>query len=224
LGALAVALRPYLTLWQGARKGERGLVHDLAAAPPTAPALFWCFQTGEEFAALTVALGTRIRLFGLRSGHLVFDYDSRTVAALAALYADEIEAVHRHGNLFLGGNCQGGMVMAEVAQELRRRGRHVALTVLMEQGRFHPLSGQVLLLFGARSYLNPYGQIDAPEHLFRQAYGQYRRAGGCPCVTDYGLSLRRCADIASGAIAREGAKCGAASIFLGIQRPRPTWR
>jgi amino acid adenylation domain-containing protein len=171
LGALAVALRPYLTLWQGARKGERGLVHDLAAAPPTAPALFWCFQTGEEFAALTVALGTRIRLFGLRSGHLVFDYDSRTVAALAALYADEIEAVHRHGNLFLGGNCQGGMVMAEVAQELRRRGRHVALTVLMEQGRFHPLSGQVLLLFGARSYLNPYGQIDAPEHLFRQAYG-----------------------------------------------------
>jgi amino acid adenylation domain-containing protein len=179
-GALAAALRPYLTRWQGARKGMQGLVHDLDAAPPTAPALFWCFQSGDEFAALTAALGERVRLFGLRSGHLVFDYDTDTVAALAALYADEIEAVHRHGILTLGGNCQGGMVMAEVAQELRRRGRQVALTVLMEQGRFHPLAGQVLLLFGARSYLNPYGQIDAPERLFRQAYGDGFRVGMLP--------------------------------------------
>lgn len=167
---LAAALRPYLTLWPGTRRGPQGLVSDMATAPPDAPALFWCFQSGDEFVALTHALGARIRLYGLRSGHLVFGYDAETVTALATLYANEIEAVDSHGLLTLGGNCQGGMVMAEVAQELRRRGRRVALTVLMEQGRFHPLSGDVLLLFGARSYLNPYGQIDAPERLFRQAY------------------------------------------------------
>ncbi len=182
--ALAAALRPYLTLWPGARRGMEGLVHDLAAAPPTAPALFWCFQSGDEFASLTAALGARVRLFGLRSGHLVFDYDARTVAALAALYADEIASVDRHGILTLGGNCQGGMVMAEVAHELRRRGRQVALTVLMEQGRFHPLSGEVLLLFGARSYLNPYGQIEAPERLFRQAFGDGFRV--CMLPGDHG--------------------------------------
>lgn len=168
---LAATLRPHLTLWPGTRRGAEGLVRDMATAPPNAPALFWCFQSRDEFAALTDALGGRIRLYGLRSGHLAFDYDAETVAALATLYADEIEAVDRRGTLALGGNCQGGMVMAEVAQELRRRGRRVALTVLMEQSRFHPLSGDVLLLFGVRSYLNPYGQIDAPERLFRQAYG-----------------------------------------------------
>ena len=50
------------------------------------------------------------------------------------------------------------------------RGREIALTILMEQGRFHHSPGATLLLFGAGSYLNPYGQIEAPEQLVRTAY------------------------------------------------------
>jgi hypothetical protein len=40
----------------------------------------------------------------------------------------------------------------------------------MEQGRFPYYPGHTLLVFGARSYLNPYGQIDTPEQIFRTAY------------------------------------------------------
>lgn len=167
---LVALLRPHLAVWPGIRRGRAGLIRNIRSDGANAPRLFWCFQSGNEFAALTDALGDRVSLFGLRSGHLVFDYDAATMTALAKLYADEIEDVAPEGPIVLGGNCQGGHIMAEVVCELRQRGRHVALTVLMEQGRFSPLSGEVLLLFGVRSYLNPYGQIEAPERLFAQAY------------------------------------------------------
>ncbi|WER08122.1 hypothetical protein PUH89_12400 [Rhodobacter capsulatus] len=61
-------------------------------------------------------------------------------------------------------------MMREVGLALMRQGREVALTILMEQGRFLHYPGATLLLFGAGSYLNPYGQIAAPEQVFRSAY------------------------------------------------------
>ena len=175
---LTTILRPYLATWPGTRLGKLGLIRCLTPESTTRLNLFWCFQSGEELLALTHALNTLphtatgggVKLFGLRSGHLAFDYDSDTIHALADLYADEIESTATTEPLVLGGNCQGGMIAGEVARELKRRGRSVCLTILMEQGHFNPISGKVLLLFGARSYLNPYGLMEAPEKLFRQAY------------------------------------------------------
>jgi amino acid adenylation domain-containing protein len=167
---LMTLLRPHLAGWPGVPRDEAQLIRELRMGMTKAPKLFWCFQGGGEFAALTDALGDRIRLFGLRSGHLVFSYDTATMTALAGLYADGIEQVAPNGALFLGGNCQGGHIMAKVTQELQRRGRQVALVILMELTQFSPLSGAVLLLFGERSYLNPYDQIEAPERMFAQAY------------------------------------------------------
>jgi UDP-N-acetylmuramate--L-alanine ligase len=172
---LANVLRPHLATWPGVALGHHGLVRrihsPLFGANPT---VFWCFQGGPEFEALNEALGAGVDLFGLRSGHLVLDYDERTLKTLSSTYADEIERVHEdlrfRGHIILGGNCQGGLIMAEVSKELRRRGRQVSLTVLMEQGRFTPLAGQVLLLFGDKSYLNPYAYLRHPEHVFGTAY------------------------------------------------------
>ncbi len=178
-GQLTAVLRPYLATWPGTKLGKLGLIRCLMPEGPTRLNLFWCFQSGEELQALTHALNTLphiatddgdVRLFGLRSGHLAFDYDAETIHALAGLYADEIESMATTEPLVLGGNCQGGMIAGEVARELQRRGRSVCLTILMEQGYFKPLSGKMLLLFGTRSYLNPYGLMEAPENLFRQAY------------------------------------------------------
>jgi len=176
---LAGLLRPHLASWPGLVLGRHGLVRHLpSSAVGIKPVVFWCFQSGPELAALSEALGQEADLFGLRSGHLVLDYDARTLGGLAATYADEVERVcgdhhgHRAGcrSVVLGGNCQGGLIMAEVSKELRRRGLAASLTVLMEQGRFTPVAGPVLLLFGDRSYLNPYAYLSHPAHLFGMAY------------------------------------------------------
>ncbi|RWR53163.1 amino acid adenylation domain-containing protein [Sinirhodobacter ferrireducens] len=167
--ALNAKILPHLATWPGQRLGKAGLVRSLSAERPL-PKLFWCFQSGQELARLSECLDDAVSLFGMRSGHLAVEYTAETLAALGRLYADEITSIAPTGPLFLGGNCQGGLVMREAGLELMRQGRTVALTILMEQGRFFHYPGTTLLLFGAGSYLNPYGHIAAPEQLFRTAY------------------------------------------------------
>lgn len=167
--ALTARIMPYLATWPGRRLGKAGLVRSLADERPR-PKLFWCFQAGHELSRLSESLGDAASLFGLRSGHLAVEYSADTLKALGRLYADEITAIAPTGPLFLGGNCQGGLVIREAGLELMRQGRNVALTILMEQGRFFHYPGTTLLLFGAGSYLNPYGQMNAPEQVFRTAY------------------------------------------------------
>ena len=168
-GGLATALRPHLAAWPGRPAGVSGLLRRIGHDGGL-PALFWCFQSGQEFAALDAAIRNAANLYGMRSGHLAFEYGADNLAALAAIYADDVEAVAPRRPICLGGNCQGGLVMRHVGLELLRRGRDVALTVLMEQGRFPHYPGRVALLFGARSYLNPYGQMEDPDQVFRLAY------------------------------------------------------
>ncbi|WP_395541760.1 amino acid adenylation domain-containing protein [Neotabrizicola sp. sgz301269] len=168
---LAAQLAPHLASWPGHRFGRAGLMRGLARdAAPSRRSLFWVFQSGQELARLSEALGDALCLYGLRSGHLALDYTPETLAALGRLYADEIASIAPSGPLFLGGNCQGGLVIREAGLELLRQGREVALTILMEQGRFFHYPAETLLIFGAGSYLNPYGQIADPEKLFRTAY------------------------------------------------------
>jgi UDP-N-acetylmuramate--L-alanine ligase len=169
--ALSAKILPYLATWPGRRLGKLGLVRSLSDERPF-PKLFWCFQAGHELAQLSNSLGDAASVFGLRSGHLAVDYSADTLKAFGRLYADEIAAIAPTGPLFLGGNCQGGLVIREAGLELLRQGRDVALTILMEQGRFLHYPGAALLLFGAGSYLNPYGHIAAPDQLFRTAYPQ----------------------------------------------------
>jgi surfactin synthase thioesterase subunit len=111
-----------------------------------------------------------VQLFGLRSGDRILDYHSEDLPTITRLYADEIESIIPSGRLFLGGNCQGGMMMRHIVLELANRGRDIGLVILMEQSRFSPVSIPVLLLFGERSYLNPYAQMKNPDQLFRLAY------------------------------------------------------
>ena len=166
---LRAKIAPHLATWPGRALGKVGLVRSLSDAQPL-PQLFWCFQNGTELSRLSDSLRDKASVFGLRSGHLAVEYNTDTLSALGRLYADELTAIAPTGPVFLGGNCQGGLVIREAGLELLRRGREVPLTILMEQGRFFHYPGETLLVFGARSYLNPCGQLDAPEQLFRTAY------------------------------------------------------
>ncbi|WP_370274655.1 amino acid adenylation domain-containing protein [Pararhodobacter marinus] len=166
---LRARIAPHLATWPGRALGKVGLVRSLSDTGAL-PRLFWCFQVGTELSRLSESLRDRVAVCGLRSGHLAVEYSADNLQALGRLYADEITAIAPTGPVFLGGNCQGGLVMREAGLELLRRGREVPLTMLMEQGRFFHYPARTLLIFGARSYLNPYGQIDGPEQLFRTAY------------------------------------------------------
>lgn len=166
---LTAKISSHLASWPGRPFGKVGLTRSLNG-DNSLPRLFWCFQTGKELAQLSASLSDAAAVFGMRSGHLAVEYSADNLTGLGKLYADEIMAIAPEGPLFLGGNCQGGLVMREAGLALMRRGRTVALTILMEQGRFPHYPGRTLLLFGAGSYLNPYGQIDAPEQIFRAAY------------------------------------------------------
>ncbi len=166
---LVAKVNPHIATWPGTRLGKAGLVRSLSGDQP-GPRLFWCFQSGAELAQLSKSLADEISVFGMRSGHLVVEYNAETLDAFGKLYADEITAIAPRGPLYLGGNCQGGLVMRQAGLELMRRGRDIALTIFMEQGRFLHYPGRTLLLFGEGSYLNPFGQIEATEQLFRTAY------------------------------------------------------
>lgn len=166
---LVAKINPHLATWPGTRLGKAGLARSLTGERP-GPRLFWCFQSGAELAQLSRSLADEISVFGMRSGHLIVEYNAETLDAFGKLYADEITAIAPSGPLYLGGNCQGGLLMRQAGLELMRRGRVIALTIFMEQGRFLHYPGKTLLLFGEGSYLNPFGQIEAPEQLFRTAY------------------------------------------------------
>ncbi|MDB5659246.1 MAG: hypothetical protein JWS10_1861 [Cypionkella sp.] len=168
--ALATKIVPYLATWPGQASGKSGLLRRIAVGPEHLRKLFWCFQAGNELSALSAAMQGQASVFGLRSGHLAVEYTSDNLAALGRLYAEEISAVAPTGVLYLGGNCQGGLVIREAGLELMRQGREIALTIFMEQGRFFHYPAPTLLIFGASSYLNPYGQMGAPDQLFRTAY------------------------------------------------------
>ena len=169
--AILAQLRIYVAPWRGRRLSHDSLVVTLNERG-TRAGLFWCLQGQREFEQLAAHLGADIPIHGMRSGHLVLDYDrADDVAALAQTYADEIEAVQPSGPLHLGGNCQGGIVMHAVAQRLRQRDREVRLLILMEQRFVRPFPGKVALVFGRESHLNPYLEPDAnPEAAFREAY------------------------------------------------------
>ena len=71
---------------------------------------------------------------------------------------------------FERGNCQGGMIMLRVAQELIHRGQIIGAVILMEQGRFPIHHSPVALVFGEGSYLNPYALLENPDVVFKKAY------------------------------------------------------
>lgn len=163
-------LRKQLVSWPGQKAGARGLLR-VFDEKPLQSSLFWIFQSGNEFRSLHSKLVLAgLKIIGARSGHLLFPYTEPNLASLAQIYADEIEEAAPSGTLNLGGNCQGGLIAGRVASELQKRGRKIEKLFLMEQGRFPITRFPTVLIFGERSYSNPYTLFDDPHQLFQTAY------------------------------------------------------
>ena len=96
------------------------------------PPLFW-FNWGPWDFRLPRYLGSDQPVYGLqhqsRDGRPAL-YTS--IEEMAEHYIGEIRTVQSRGPYFLGGLCIGGMVVFEMAQQLRKQGEEVALLVLLD--------------------------------------------------------------------------------------------
>jgi acyl transferase domain-containing protein/thioesterase domain-containing protein len=63
-----------------------------------------------------------------------------TVEEMAALYLSEIERVQGEGPYLLGGYCLGGTIAFEMARQLIRKGKNVALLALLETYNFSKIA------------------------------------------------------------------------------------
>jgi len=144
-------LLSYLETWEGVRPTRDRLVVGLNVTG-IRPPLFWCFQEAREFSQLARHLGPEQPLYGFRSGHLLIDYAEDTLQGLALRYLHEILEVCPKGPVFLGGNCQGGVIALAIAQHLVRRHRQASMLILMEWSfPLQAYAGPVLLLHGRES-------------------------------------------------------------------------
>jgi amino acid adenylation domain-containing protein len=161
--------RDHLRHWDGHRHRADATIlsHNTGG---TRPALFWCFQGYNELVALANELGADQPVHGMRSGHMIMEYTEETVQALGAHYAGEMLELHPAGDFLIGGNCQAGIIAQRAAMILQAMGRNVAVLILMEQPHFFPYAGQVALLFGKDSTLNPYLTQSDPDESFRSFY------------------------------------------------------
>lgn len=172
--------RDYTASWTGERLHPDSLVFAYARSGRRLP-LFWWFQNDQEPASLSRCLGEDQPLYAMRSGYKVLEYTPEKVASLAATYLEDLEAVHPEGPFLIGGNCQGARVAWEAAEQLRRRGREIALTALLERAIRRPCTEPVALFFGEDSEFNPSLYHDSPEVGMSRYYTGRLTVDPIPC-------------------------------------------
>jgi len=157
--------------WGGVFYGfARGLLlfgHNLNG---TKPPLFWCLQGYRELSQLAKYMGEEQPVYGMRSLHLVIEYTEENLKALAAYYVNEILRVQPDGAYLIGGNCQGGILSLQIANQLLEKGKKVSLLCLYEVPRLTSFKHPVLLLVGKESHVNPYHRYLSPEIGFQKLY------------------------------------------------------
>jgi acyl-CoA synthetase (AMP-forming)/AMP-acid ligase II/thioesterase domain-containing protein/acyl carrier protein len=166
----------YVEGWSGERVSEDRLLLGLNRQG-SSPPLFCVFNAGHEFENLADALGSDQPVYAFRSSYLVGDYGEDLIQALALRYVNDIQEARPDGPLFLLGQCQGGRIALAMAQHLLLRGRHLPLLILVDwptELAFYP--GDVLLLYGRESVLNPKFASFNPEPAWRRMFGRFSRA------------------------------------------------
>jgi amino acid adenylation domain-containing protein len=166
-------LKKVVHTWQGARPGTGSLLVGRHLEGSRRP-LFWCLQSEAELDKLATHLGPDQPIWGMRSGHEVLSHNLEMIPALGLRYANEIQEVDASGPVFLGGNCQAGLIAFHVARELWRRQCRVEVLFLMEVLVAESYPGHVVLLYGRESSQNPYRSGSSPEEIFARSYGAHR--------------------------------------------------
>lgn len=166
-------LQKFTAEWAGEVVDEEALVRILNPNG-TRPPLIWCFNGAHEFPALAEAMGPDQPVIGLRSLNTVVNFSRKHLGEdieIARYYAEVLWRHFDHDIVWIGGNCQGAAVAAELANAFVQAGRSVAGLFVMEWSSLLPWPGACHFLFGEESHdFNPFLKHENPWPLWRQMY------------------------------------------------------
>lgn len=166
-------LQNFTRSWAGEVVDSEGLVRILNPNG-TQPPLIWCFNAEHEFPALAQALGADQPLIGLRSLNTVVDFKRKNLGEdyeIARYYDQILQRYFDYQTVWIGGNCQGAAVSAELANAYTQSDIQVAGQVLMEFSSLLPWPGSCHFLFGQNSPdYNPYLRGIDPRPLWEHIY------------------------------------------------------
>jgi len=169
-GRIYKQLRDLTAVWTGVRTSDTSLIVSMGAKKPKCD-FFVCVQAHEELQGLAEHLGEGFRVHGMRSGHLVMDYNPENIEALASHYLEELEAIAPRGPMLIGGICQGGIIAHALAKRLLAMGQAIGPLVQIEHGRLLQYEGEVAFIYAEESYLNPLKRGESALPEYERFYG-----------------------------------------------------
>ena len=164
-------LRDLTSGWKGDRVNEDSIIVSTGGVIATDYNVFLCLQTAEELHSIAWCLGDRFRVHGMRSGHLLTDYNEQDTEDLCNLYIEEMHAIRPSGKLILGGICQGGKIAVRMAELLHERGKEIELLVMLDQMHLQPIMGKVAFFYSEDSNNNPYRRFSDGLSRYDEIYG-----------------------------------------------------
>lgn len=167
---LASVVAPW---WRGEQISPGGLVFGLNTEGRR-HALLWCFQGYREFSQLAARLGPDQPLYGMRSGHMVFQYSQANIRHIADCYTEEILALDLPGPYLVAGNCQASYIAQRIAENLMRLDLRVAALILLNPLPPLPYAGRVALIVSQHDEAqNPYKRFHDPAAAWEDCYLDY---------------------------------------------------
>lgn len=156
--------------WVGKRVNDASLI--VSIGPTSAPYdFFLCLQSEDELRSFANTLGDNFRVHGIRSGHLITNYNHQDTVDICNLYIKEIEAIEPRGRLVVGGICQGGLIAKQIMDSLIQQGTSVELLVLIEQTQLLPSKSPVAFFYSEDSKINPFIRFNEGLSRYDEIYG-----------------------------------------------------
>jgi len=149
-------LRYLTTDWHGIRAEQDSLIISVGNNLSPEFSLFICTQYEDEIQHIARSLGDRFHVYGMRSGHLLTDYNAQDTDAICYHYIKEMQSIQPQGKLIIGGICQGGKIAIRINELLREQGITIELLMLAEQTHLPPIDGNIVFFYSEDSKLNPY--------------------------------------------------------------------
>lgn len=145
----------FVSSWKGERRFKDSLLLGMNTHGKKTP-IIWVFLQERQFKRLAMKLGPDQPLYGLRSCSKILavkDYTDANIQPLVDRYLWEILALPVSHPLFIGGNCQAGIIALALARTLQKINKTPSSLILMEwsfsKGHY---SGPVTFLYGKDSH------------------------------------------------------------------------
>lgn len=164
-------LKRLTSAWAGERINDTSLIVSIGNSSAYYD-FFLCVQSEEELKSFAETLGKTFRVHGMRSGHLLTNYNAQDTEEICSRYVKEIMCIRQAGKLILGGICQGGLIATRIVDSLLQKGIHVELLVLIEQAQLLPTKVQTAFFYSEDGILNPYKRFPTNIAKYLEIYGE----------------------------------------------------